>query len=754
MLKKYVNTLVVVGLAVSALALISWFAFPDWQKAPGGIFSLLGIVITAVLAVIKGLKDAHDFINPTLPKTETIQPVENTQIVNVIIEKEKDNSPKSEIKIQHNLPNTDYGQFIGREDEIARIHRILRPYPHSQHSLVTIDGIGGIGKSTLALEIAHHYLRNYESIPQAERFDAIIWVSAKETVLTSQGIQKRPQAFRTLEDIYIAIAITLQRQDITKASIDDRVEIVRNALSMQRILLVIDNLETVDDEKVITFLMELPAPTKAIVTTRQRVDVAYPIRLKGMEKKEAELLIQQECEKRNYEITESDSQRLYKYTGGVPLAIVWSIAQISSGYSAENVLRRLGDAQGDIARFCFEEVVHKIESDKPAFQILTALSIFQTDASREVLGIISDLSDVDRDDGLVLLETLSLLNKHTNRFSMLPLTKEYSYSLLASDSEKLKVNRSRQRQYYLTTLETFAEERKVKDVFLSQERYQFRQLETDNILDLVDWCMSVEDYEYVPHLVRGVSGYLWAVGYWNICYTYGQRVLQLIHKADGSDKEMEAYFSFRLGRIDLMRGNNEVSEKLLIDAMRLYSELDNINRLAHVASYVGILYINQNRYENAENTLLGILEKARLVDNAKGVARIQNVVGQVYLGQEKYDLAEKAITEAKDIREKWGPSTGLAASYELLGRLKLLQNEPAAALPYFNQCYEIAKESNVAWYMAFAKKWSAEAFVKLSSFKNAEISLNECIKIFKDTGMKDKLAESEQMLAEVKKNLE
>jgi hypothetical protein len=70
------------------------------------------------------------------------------------------------IDIQHNLPNADYGQFIGREEEISQIHKLLRPYPNSQHSLVTIDGIGGIGKSTLALEIAHHYMRNYSQLPK------------------------------------------------------------------------------------------------------------------------------------------------------------------------------------------------------------------------------------------------------------------------------------------------------------------------------------------------------------------------------------------------------------------------------------------------------------------------------------------------------------------------------------------------------------------------------------------------------------
>jgi hypothetical protein len=107
-------------------------------------------------------------------------------------------APPSRPKVYHNLPQPDYGHFIGREAELAQIYRLLRPYPHSQHAFVTIDGIGGIGKSVLALEIAHRYLRNYDRIPPEERFEAIIWTSAKQTILTADGIVTRHQVLRTL----------------------------------------------------------------------------------------------------------------------------------------------------------------------------------------------------------------------------------------------------------------------------------------------------------------------------------------------------------------------------------------------------------------------------------------------------------------------------------------------------------------------------------------------------------------------------
>lgn len=198
-------------------------------------------------------------------------------------------TPLFSAKILQNLPQPDYDQFVGREKELEDLHVLLSP--KSRHFLITIDGIGGIGKSALALEAAHYYLRNYDRLPVEERFDAIIWTTAKRTVLTSDGTVVRRQSLRNLDDLYSVIAITLQREDITRARSEEQDETVREALTRQRTLLIVDNLETIDDEQLLLFLRELPAPTKAIVTTRHRIDVAYSIRLAGMPFKDALQLI-------------------------------------------------------------------------------------------------------------------------------------------------------------------------------------------------------------------------------------------------------------------------------------------------------------------------------------------------------------------------------------------------------------------------------------------------------------------------------
>src|SRR5689334_7128455 len=95
------------------------------------------------------------------------------------------------------------------------------------------------------------------------------------------------------------------------------------ALSAQRTLLIVDNLETVDDEELLSFLRELPDPTKAIVTTRHRIDIAYAIRLTGMPREDALALMEVEAASRGIDLPPAACDDLFRRSGGVPLAIVW-----------------------------------------------------------------------------------------------------------------------------------------------------------------------------------------------------------------------------------------------------------------------------------------------------------------------------------------------------------------------------------------------------------------------------------------------
>ena len=399
------------------------------------------------------------------------------------------------LPVKQNLPNS--RKFVGREEEIEKVLAVLRPYPHSQEHLITIDGVGGIGKSALAIEVAHRLLRQYPHTNPAQRFDAIIWTSAKRDLLTADGVFPRLQIIRSLEQIYIVIAFVLNQPDIMQLKIDEQFNAIRKILAQQRTLLIVDNLETIDDEEIISFLRELPAPTKCIVTSRHRIDVAFPVRLLGMEEEEANALINSECFRHGIALTPVEAKRLFVRTGGVPLAIVLSIAQIAKGFGVNAVLDRLGKHTDDVARFCFDYSLEKISANE--WKLLMTLSLFSAGTTREFLGEIAELPDIDRDQGLAELEKLSLINRSSNKFWMLPLSLEYVHAKMLEEppdiTAKLRHNFAKA---YLNI--------KIESTDAAKVRIQAVHLAID-LSDLIVWDTVIADYLTANHraINRGVT---------------------------------------------------------------------------------------------------------------------------------------------------------------------------------------------------------------------------------------------------------
>jgi hypothetical protein len=60
-------------------------------------------------------------------------------------------------------------QFVAREEELLQMHKLL--YGHSSRSAVVLHGLGGIGKTQLALE----YIRKYR-----EKHTAVFWLNAND----------------------------------------------------------------------------------------------------------------------------------------------------------------------------------------------------------------------------------------------------------------------------------------------------------------------------------------------------------------------------------------------------------------------------------------------------------------------------------------------------------------------------------------------------------------------------------------------
>lgn len=224
---------------------------------------------------------------------------------------------------QSNLPRQPY--FFGREQELAEIAAALTPDSRTWGML--IDGPGGIGKTALAVRAGH--------LAPPTQFPRKIFLSAKVRELTPSGEQP-------LEDYmlpnFIALLTELARElgddAIAKTDPAQRPKIVRELLTRERALLLIDNLETFAEQervRLYQFLDRLPLSCKAIVTSRRRSDInARTLRLERLTR-EAALELMDELAHSNPRLartTPQEREELYGLTNGNPLLIRWIAGQL------------------------------------------------------------------------------------------------------------------------------------------------------------------------------------------------------------------------------------------------------------------------------------------------------------------------------------------------------------------------------------------------------------------------------------------
>ena len=76
------------------------------------------------------------------------------------------------------LPFHKNGNFTGRDRELAGIHKVLHSATISQRRVVVLHGLGGMGKTQLAIQYAYIHQKDYTSV---------WWVNASTTQTLSQG---------------------------------------------------------------------------------------------------------------------------------------------------------------------------------------------------------------------------------------------------------------------------------------------------------------------------------------------------------------------------------------------------------------------------------------------------------------------------------------------------------------------------------------------------------------------------------------
>lgn len=300
--------------------------------------------------------------------------------------------------------------------------------------LVALEGMGGIGKTTLADALARQ-------LAPTARFNEIAWVSARTRLFHMTGeIGAAPDApVLTPDDLVDRLVEQLGLSSLKRRSDREKFLGMKDYFKAQPCLVVIDNLETLEDHRaLLPQLREWVRPSKLLLTTRHSLrgeSGVYILPVSGLSPQDTLAFIRYEAEAQGLRelarASDDDLQPIHTLTGGNPLALKLVLGQVHT-FPLPDILARFKAAEGGGAAALFDFIYRDAweQLDAPSRTVLqTLLLVPEGGGDLEQIAAVASLSHGEAADCLQRLTRYSLVeisgDLHARRYGLHPLTQTF-----------------------------------------------------------------------------------------------------------------------------------------------------------------------------------------------------------------------------------------------------------------------------------------------------------------------------------------
>ena len=583
--------------------------------------------------------------------------------------------------------------FVGRADEIRKVSSLLEA-----GRLVTLTGVGGTGKTRLAIEVASTVAEGYlDGVWFVELGSVTDAESVPRVVATALGI--RDQRGESTVDTIIA---TLR--DATALLVLDNCEHLLSAVgSFARSLLVAcprvrvlatsrESLGVEGEAVTIVPSLEVPPTGEEGVTV-----MAYSsVRLFA---ERAELVSS------GFSVDESNAgavAQICRRLDGVPLAIELAAARVRTLSPADisqllaNRFRLLtGGSAGAVPRHATLEAAvswsYELLREQErwmfdrlcvfvgGFDLSAAHSVCTQEGMGEfeILDLLSGLVDksmiiVDRDvDGVT-------------RYRMLETLREFGRGRLVS-RDLLNETRDLHARHFVELAERLARDRLGPD-----QRGRFRQFEADhdNFLATIAWLDAKGEPRSLVRLVTALSPFWDDLGYWSVA----RRHHILARKAvDEVEPKSKAHLLLA-GVVVAVPEDPEEAAALASEALHIAESLADPVLRAEALVALGYSSIHRFRAGEAVETLEEAVRVAREVGEDWVIAKALSSLGNALSYTARSDEAADVLVEAATLAERAGDLALAAESLGLTGSTYLREGNGDEALAYARRCLDLYRD--------------------------------------------------------------
>jgi DNA-binding SARP family transcriptional activator/predicted ATPase len=670
--------------------------------------------------------------------------------------------------------------LVGREFDRAELaDRLATP----EGRLITLVGPGGIGKTRLALQIAHDQLGLFA--------DGVSW-AALGSISTTDLI---------VPTIALAVGLTLYGKEPPQTQL-------YNYLREKDLLLVLDNVEQLPEiAGLVAEVLQRAPHLSLLITSRERLalqeewmyeveGLSYPRKLSiDAEQYDAPLLFTQ-CARRvsrKFALTAIDQLALVKIcqlVEGMPLALEMAAAWTTTR-SCEEIAQAL-EASLDLLATTLRNVPERQRSVRATFehswaqlsdrerQTFARLTVFRgrfsaNAAAQIAAATVSDLS--------ALVARSLVRYVPGDRYQLHELLRQFAAEKLALQADEVAAISARHANYYAAFL---AERETALKGAAQDEALRAIDEEIANVRRAWEWsidavqanCSSALDV--LRHSHEALLVFFWLRSWYHEGAALFKRAVAAAEQIVGADDllvgqllarqarcmeftapaaEATALYQrslaifqvqqtttqsalpyYGLGYMEHLQGQFAVARQNYETSLALYRAAGDRWGAANVLSNLCLSLRRQGAFEDARRCGLESLELRQASGDRRGVASSQNNLALVYNALGEYTAAAMALKESIEICRVIGHPIGEANALTTLCQLAHSSGDHDAAIRHQSEALRLFQRVGDLWGVAVAHNNLGQLNLENDELAEAMTHFQQSVKLYRQLGIQTGLA--------------